>query len=67
MSSPPKRPQRTFKPPNPSSSKDGDAPSDGRLANVSTTSGGPAADLTKGGNTRMKFTPKPIGRKSAPR
>jgi hypothetical protein len=59
MSSPPKRP---FNPLQAGSSKDRDAPAEGRLANVA--SNAPSGELTKAGNTRMRFTPKPIGRKS---
>jgi hypothetical protein len=68
MSSPPRpsssTPQRTLSSRNSNSGGDRDAPGEGRLATVPATRGPPSA-LTKGGNAKMKFTPKSIGRKSA--
>jgi hypothetical protein len=64
MSSPPRRPQRMFNPPKKNPGEDKDAPREGRLADIG---GRTSSELTRGGNTKMKFNPKPVARKSADR
>jgi hypothetical protein len=62
MSSPPQPPPPlhggAFSPSNTGPEGEKDAPRQGRLA------GGNSSNLTRGGNTRVKFTPKAIGRKA---
>jgi hypothetical protein len=47
------------------SSGDKDAPGAGRLARVDNPSDTGTSNLTKGGNVKMKFIPKAVGRKTA--
>ena len=57
-------PQHTFNTRNNDSSGDKDAPGRGRLARVDNPNDSGASTLTKGGNVKMKFIPKAVGRKS---